>query len=48
LKVHNKTVAVTGGANGIGREIVLLLLKKGARVAVVDIDEAAMRSLLPN
>jgi short-subunit dehydrogenase len=43
LKVHNKTIVVTGGANGIGREIVLLLLKKGARVAIVDIDEAALK-----
>jgi short-subunit dehydrogenase len=43
LKVLNKTVVVTGGGNGIGREIVLLLLKKGARIAVVDIDEAGLK-----
>jgi len=43
LKVQNKTVVVTGGGNGIGREIVLLLLKKGSRVAVVDIDEAGLK-----
>ena len=43
MKVHNKTVVVTGGGNGIGREIVLLLLKKRARVAVVDIDEAGLK-----
>ena len=39
MEVLGKTIVVTGGCNGIGREIVLLLLKKGAQVAAVDIDE---------
>lgn len=39
MKVNNKTILVTGGGNGMGRELVLLLLKKGARVAAVDIKE---------
>jgi len=43
MKVKNKSFIVTGGGNGIGREIVLLLLKKGARIAVVDIDEAGLK-----
>lgn len=43
MKVNNKVIVVTGGANGIGRQIVLQLLHKGARVAIVDKDEAGMK-----
>ena len=43
MKVHKKTIVVTGGGSGMGREIVLLLLKKEARVAAVDINEAALK-----
>jgi short-subunit dehydrogenase len=43
MKVQGKTIVVTGGANGMGRELTLLLLKKNARVAVVDINEAALK-----
>lgn len=39
MLVNGKTVAVTGGGNGIGRELVLELLRRGARVAAVDISE---------
>ena len=42
MKVNSKTVVVTGGAKGIGRELTLQLLGKGARVAVVDMDEKAL------
>jgi NAD(P)-dependent dehydrogenase (short-subunit alcohol dehydrogenase family) len=38
MKVLNKVFVVTGGGSGMGRELVLLLLKKGARVAAVDIN----------
>jgi short-subunit dehydrogenase len=42
VKVSGKTIVVTGGGNGIGRELVLNLLGKGARVAAVDISEAGL------
>jgi short-subunit dehydrogenase len=42
VKVQGKTIVVTGGGNGIGRELVLNLLGRGARVAAVDISEAGL------
>jgi short-subunit dehydrogenase len=43
MKVQNKILVVTGGGSGIGRELVLNLLSKGARVAAVDINESALQ-----
>ena len=42
MKVKNKTILVTGGGSGMGRELVLHLLAKGARVITVDINENAL------
>lgn len=42
MELKDKVFIVTGGANGIGRELVLNLLSKGARAAVVDIDQDAL------
>jgi len=42
MKVSGKTIAVTGGGNGIGRELVLGLLARGARVAALDLSAEAL------
>lgn len=42
MKAHGKTFVVTGGGSGIGRELVLQLARKGARIIIADIDTAGM------
>lgn len=42
---EKRLAVVTGGARGIGRAIVLALLKQGRRVAALDIDEAQLAEL---
>jgi NAD(P)-dependent dehydrogenase (short-subunit alcohol dehydrogenase family) len=37
MQVHGKVWVVTGGGSGMGRELVLQLLQRGARVAAVDV-----------
>lgn len=43
MKAVNKNIVVTGGGNGVGRELVLQLLAKGAKVIAVDINESALK-----
>lgn len=43
MKTKSRVVVVTGAGNGIGRELVLELLRRGARVAAADISEAGLR-----
>jgi Short-chain dehydrogenases of various substrate specificities len=43
MKVKDKVILVTGGGNGMGRELVLNLLTKGAKVIAVDINETALK-----
>src|SRR5438552_11824784 len=43
MKVHNKVIVVTGGGSGMGRELVLNLLSKGAKVVAIDINEPALQ-----
>ena len=42
MKVQGKNIVVTGGGNGVGRELVLQLLGKGAMVVAVDINPDAL------
>lgn len=42
VKLADKTLVITGGGGGIGRQLVLQALERGARVAAVDLRMAAM------
>ncbi|GAA1730191.1 SDR family NAD(P)-dependent oxidoreductase [Microcella frigidaquae] len=42
MQISGKVFAVTGGGNGIGREVVLGLVAKGARVAALDLNEEGL------
>lgn len=43
MEVKDKVIVLTGGGSGMGREITLLLLKKGARVAAIDINPQTLQ-----
>lgn len=45
MKLENKTAIITGGAMGIGRGIVEVYLKYGAKVIVLDYNEALKNTL---
>jgi NAD(P)-dependent dehydrogenase (short-subunit alcohol dehydrogenase family) len=50
MRITDKVFVVTGGGNGIGREVVLGLLARGGRVAALDVSEeglAATAALAP-
>ncbi|MET0402193.1 MAG: SDR family oxidoreductase [Cystobacter sp.] len=42
MKVQNKVMVVTGGGSGMGRELVLALLSRGASVAAVDMNASTL------
>lgn len=42
MDVKDRVFVVTGGGNGMGREVVLGLLARGARVAAADLSEAGL------
>ena len=42
MQIKDKVFVVTGGGNGIGREVVLELIRRGGRVTAVDLSEAGL------
>ncbi|MCU1409713.1 MAG: Short-chain dehydrogenase [Rhodoglobus sp.] len=42
MQITDKVFVVTGGGNGMGREVALQLIQRGARVAAVDLNEAGL------
>lgn len=42
MQIENKVFVVTGGGNGMGREVALQLITRGARVALVDLNQAGL------
>jgi len=45
MKLKNKVVVVTGAGSGIGKELTLALLEKGAKVVAVDLREESLLAL---
>lgn len=43
MQIKDKVFVVTGGGNGIGREVVLQLVQRGAKVAAIDLNEAGLQ-----
>ena len=43
MKVKDKVILVTGAGGGMGRELVLNLIKKGARVVALDLNPTALQ-----
>ena len=46
MKVENKVIIVTGAGSGMGRELTLNLLSKGAKVAAIDLNETSLAETL--
>lgn len=46
MNVKDKVFVVTGGGNGIGRDVVLALADRGAHVAAVDLNEAGLQETI--
>lgn len=42
MELKNKTIVITGGGNGMGREIVLNLLKRENNVIAIDVNEKGL------
>ena len=42
MDISGKTFVVTGAGNGIGQEVALELVRRGAKVAAVDLSQAGL------
>jgi NAD(P)-dependent dehydrogenase (short-subunit alcohol dehydrogenase family) len=42
VQIANKVFVVTGAGNGMGRQVAIGLIRRGARVAAVDLDEVGL------
>ena len=45
MKLMDRVAIVTGAARGIGKAIASTFVREGARVALVDVDEAGLETL---
>jgi NAD(P)-dependent dehydrogenase (short-subunit alcohol dehydrogenase family) len=45
MDLHNKVVVVTGAASGIGKEIALAFARRGAKLAIADIDTEGLQDV---
>jgi NAD(P)-dependent dehydrogenase (short-subunit alcohol dehydrogenase family) len=43
MNIQGKVFVVTGGGNGIGRELVLQIVKKGGKADAIDIREEGLQ-----
>lgn len=44
MELHDKTIAITGAARGIGAAIAIRLAGEGCRLALIDLDEDALQA----
>ena len=42
MKVKEKVIMITGGGNGLGRELTLAILRKGGKAVAVDVNKSAL------
>lgn len=46
MNIHGSTIVITGSGQGLGRSMAVEMAKKGAKIAIVDMNEEAMQETL--